>query len=57
MEYSVLFASKLRQLCECGVYWFVVYVCVCVSVNNEKVITPVFKMCLLDSDTACLIVY
>jgi len=32
-------------------------VCVGVSVSNEKVITIVFNMCLLDSDTACFIVY
>jgi len=41
--------ESIGLLCMC--------VCVCVSVNNEKVITLVFKMCLLDSDTACLIVY
>ena len=40
----------------CCVY-VCVCMCVCVCVSSEKVITVVFNMCLLDSNTACFIVY
>ena len=59
MEYSVLFASKLRHswMWSQLICFVCVCVCVCVSVSNEKVITVVFNVCLLDSDTAYFIAY